>query len=78
MAIRATISSVPKNRISINKQDRETVRTIAISAEQIKNQLRNLDDVNATNLTDGNTVVYDQASDKFVVEELPKLNGGTF
>jgi hypothetical protein len=78
MAIRATISSVPKNRISINKQDRETVRTIGISPTQLKNQLRNLDDVNATNLTDGNTVVYDGASDKFVVEELPKLNGGTF
>lgn len=75
MAIRATINSVPKTRVSINKQERETVRSVGINTI---NQLRNLTDVNATNLNNGNTVVYDQASDKFVVEELPRLNGGIF
>jgi hypothetical protein len=75
MAIRATINSVPKTRVSINKQERETVRSVGINTI---NKLRNLTDVNATNLNNGNTVVYDQASDKFVVEELPRLNGGIF
>jgi hypothetical protein len=78
MAIRATINSIPKTRVSINKQDREIIRTVGISQPTTVNQLRNLTDVNATNLTDGNTVVYDAGSDKFVVEELPKVNGGTF
>ena len=66
MAIRATISSVPKNRITINNLAGQGA------------EFRHLKDVNATNLTDGNTVVYDKTSDKFVVEELPRLNGGSF
>lgn len=69
MAIRATISSVPKNRITINNLSGQGAATI---------EFRNLKDVNATNLTDGNAVVYDKTSDKFVVEELPRLNGGSF
>lgn len=77
MAIRATINSVPKTRVSINKQERETVKVVGINPTNV-NQLRNLADVNATKLNDGSSVVYDQASDKFVVEELPRLNGGNF
>jgi predicted kinase len=69
MAIRATISSVPKNRITINNLAGQGAAAI---------EFRQLKDVNATNLTDGNTVVYDKTSDKFVVEELPRLNGGSF
>lgn len=78
MAIRATISSIPKTRVSINKQERDTVRSVGISPTAPYDRLRNLKDVNATNLTDGNTVVYDAGSDKFVVEELPKISGGVF
>jgi uncharacterized UPF0146 family protein len=79
MAIRATISSIPKTRVSINKQDRETVRAVGIGQNAaVASQLRNLTDVNATNLVTNNTVVYDGVSDKFVVKELPKVNGGTF
>lgn len=69
MAIRATISSIPKTRVSINSGG---VISAGVS------QFRNLSDVNATNLTTDNIVVYDGDTDKFVVKELPKINGGTF
>ena len=37
-----------------------------------------LKDVNATSFFGNNTIVYDEASGKFVVEILPIVSGGTF
>ncbi len=78
MAIKATVITNPKNRISINNQKRTEVRTIAIIPEQSSNKLVNLTDVDASNLANNNTLVYDSTSEKFVSKELPVLNGGTF
>lgn len=78
MSIKATINSIPKTRISINNQNRESVRTVAVGSTSRYDELRKLKDVNASSLIDGYTVVYDEGSDKFVVEELPKINGGNF
>ena len=110
MAIKVSVTSNPKNRISINKQDRTIIRTvgvapsggsvvvssafnqanlantIAVSAYNYANsisvnnttQLVNLTDVDATSIDNNETLVYDQGSGKFVVKELPIVNGGTF
>jgi hypothetical protein len=63
------VTTTPKDRISINNQGGGGggVQT-----------LRQLKDVDATNLVDGETIVYEAEQDKFVVETLPKLDGGTF
>lgn len=65
------VTTTPRDRISINNQggggNGGGVQT-----------LRQLKDVDATNLVDGETIVYEAEQDKFVVETLPKLDGGTF
>lgn len=74
MAIRATINSIPKSRISINKQDRETVRSVGVGG----NRLRSLLDVDATSLDNGETLVYDSNTDQFIIKDLPRVDGGNF
>ena len=79
MAIKATINSVPKNRVSVNKQSSDTIRAVNVGFPvDLKTELRQLTDVTATDLTSNNTIVYDSATDKFVVSVLPKISGGTF
>lgn len=79
MPVKATVISTPKNRVSINNPQRSEIRTVGITpSTTLINSFRGLSDVNATSLANNNTVVYDSASDKFVVKELPVLNGGTF
>ena len=75
MAIKATINSVPKNRVSVNKQTSDTIRAVNVG---LITKLSLLTDVTATDLTSNNTIVYDSATDKFVVSVLPKISGGTF
>lgn len=114
MGTKVTVISTPKNRISINKQDRKTIRSvgiappapitqaevdvtsafnqanlaanIAISAFTFANgvssnavtQLIELTDVDASDVDNNETLVYDNASGKFIVKEIPIINGGTF
>lgn len=81
MGVKVTVNSVPKNRISINNQQKKVVRTVNVippNAFENISELRNLTDVNATDLDNNEVLVYDEATDKFVIKELPVLNGGTF
>ena len=77
MAVKATVISTTKHRVSINNTQRAEVRTVGIIPSTF-NTLRGLSDVDATSLANNNILVYDSASDKFIVKELPVLNGGTF
>lgn len=67
------VTSTPKNRILIN--NRTGALTGGASAIDTVVELR---DVDASSLDNNETLVYDEASDKFVVKELPIINGGTF
>jgi len=80
MAVKVTVNSSSPNRVSINNQQRTTIRTVGIAAPEanIINRIVNLSDVDATSLDNNETLVYDEATDKFVVKELPNINGGTF
>lgn len=78
MGLKVVVNSVPKTRVSINSTDRSTIRSVAVSPSVPANELRNLLDVDASSLNNNETLVYDEASDKFVVKNLPILNGGTF
>lgn len=81
MGVKVTVNSIPKNRISINSQQKKTVRTVNVIPPSIfeqTNELRTLTDVDATDLDNNEVLVYDEATDKFVIKELPVLNGGTF
>lgn len=71
------VRTTPKNRIAINTPKQLEIKTLA-SGSSTSNQLRNLVDVDSTSLNNNETVVYDEARDKFVVKELPIVNGGNF
>lgn len=77
-----TVTTTPKNRISINTQQKGVVRIgsnglTGAGSEVIRN-LADLDDVNASDPDQNETLVYDAATGKYVVKELPIVNGGTF
>ena len=73
------VKTPPKNRISINNQQRGSVKYVSTSGggSGVK-RLVDLQDVDATHLESNETLVYDEASGKFVVEILPIVSGGTF
>ena len=63
------VTTTPGNRIQIN--------TGGGGGSGI-DTLVELKDVDASHVSGNNTVVYDEASGKFKIEELPIVNGGTF
>jgi hypothetical protein len=75
MGIKVLVNSTPRDRISINTQSRSTVRTIGVGATT---RLGSLTDVDASDPDNNETLVYDAATDKYVVKTLPVVNGGTF
>lgn len=77
MGTKVTINSSPKNRISINNQQKKTVRTVSIGSSSY-DQLTELKDVDASDVDNNETLVYDESAGKFVVKVLPIINGGTF
>jgi hypothetical protein len=78
MSIKVLVNSTPKNRVSINNQQRENIRTVGIGGGSGASYLANLLDVDATNPDNNETLVYDASSGKYVIKELPVVNGGTF
>jgi len=79
MAVKVTVVSDARNRISINNQQRKTVRTVAITPDlSAISTLDSLVDVDASDPNENETLVYDAASEKYVVKTLPNVNGGTF
>lgn len=75
MATKVTVITPSKNRVSINNQQRSTIRSVGISSG---NKLSGLIDVDATDPNNNETLVYDSATGKYVIKELPIVNGGTF
>jgi site-specific recombinase XerD len=64
-----TVRTTPRNRILIN--------TLNGAGSGVQ-ELVQLKDVDASNIANNDTLVYNEASGKFVVEELPIINGGDF
>ncbi len=63
------VTSAPKNRIQIN--------TGGAGAAGI-DTITELIDVDASDVDNNETLVYDEGSGKFIVKEIPIINGGTF
>ena len=76
--MKVTVVTPPGNRVSINNQQRETVRTVGLGSGGGASMLAQLTDVDATD-SDGNEVlVYDEASGKYVIKTLPIVDDGSF
>ena len=80
MATKVTVLSSGKSKISINKQDRSTIRTVGVLPTKVggADRLSDLQDIDASDADNNETLVYDETSGKFVVKSLPIINGGTF
>lgn len=66
------VSTQPGSRIQVNTGGAGGGSATGITT------LVELKDVDAKDFFGNNTVVYDEASGKFKIEELPVVNGGTF
>ena len=80
MAVKVTVNSVSPNRVSINNQQRTTIRTVGLAAPDviIIDKLENLTDVDASDPDNNEILVYDETLNKYVIKTLPNLDGGTF
>lgn len=72
MGTKITVTSRPKNRIQIN------TRGGGIGGSAAIDSIVELKDVDASDVDNNETLVYDEGSGKFVVKEIPIINGGTF
>lgn len=78
-----TVITQPKNRILINNSQRSQIKSVNVvgasttGASGVVN-FSELHDVDASSVDNNETVVYDEVSGKFVVKEIPIINGGTF
>ena len=78
MTTKVTVNTSPGNRVSVNTQQRTTVRTVGVSSgggggEGITN-FSQLQDVIAVNPANNDTVVYDSVTGKYTVKPLPVSN----
>lgn len=74
------IFTSPQIRVSVNKQQRTTIRTVGISPATTVpiTKLTDLDDVDATGADNNETLVYDSNTQKYVVKPLPLIDGGSY
>lgn len=77
MGTKVIVNSTSPNRVSINNQQRSTVRTVGIGFDQINN-LSELKDVDASNADNNEVLVYDETLNKYVIKTIPSVDGGTF
>ena len=80
MGIKVLVNSSSPNRVSINNQQRKTIRTVGISAAGLSqvDTLAELKDVDASDPNNNETLVYDSLTQKYVIKTLPEIDGGTY
>ena len=69
MSVKVSVTSSPKNRVSIKSQKISEVRTVGVIPEQPANKIINMSDVDTTNLSNNTVLVYDSSVGKFVLKE---------
>ena len=77
MGTKVLINSTTPNRVSINNQQRTTVRTVAVASSQV-NRLSQLTDVDVSDADNNEVLVYDETLNKYVIKTIPAVDGGTF
>lgn len=80
MGIKVLVNSSSPNRVSINNQQRKTIRTVGISSAGLSqvDTLAELKDVDASDPNNNETLVYDSLTQKYVIKTLPEIDGGTY
>jgi len=78
MGTKVIVNSTSPNRVSINNQQRTTIRTVAVIPNVLSNRLSGLTDVDASDPNTGETLVFDETLNKYIVKTLPVVDGGEF
>lgn len=64
--------------INVTVKPNKTTISSVTTARTANLSIRQLNDVETTGATDGQTLVYESGSGKFVAKDTPTINGGTF
>lgn len=67
-----------KIKVSINNQQRTTVRSVGTAALTTVTRLPQLSDVNATDPDNNEVLVYESATQTYVIKTLPIVDGGSY
>ena len=79
MGVKVTLVSDQKSRISISSQNRKQIKTVAVTPDlSALSSLDALSDVDASDPNNNETLVYDEATNKYIVKILPNIDGGVF
>lgn len=75
-----TVNTQPGNRISVTlpRESVKTVYTGGVTGAAGASYLSQLRDVDTSAVANNETLVYDDTKGKYVIKELPIVNGGTF
>lgn len=66
-------------KVSVNPGNAQRVQSINYNATLVNYTLENASDVTIGNTQDNNSVLtFDNVSNSFIVQNVPRLNGGTF
>ena len=77
VSVRPSVFTSPQIRVSVNNQQRATVRSMSFVPNQLS-RLADLQDVDASNPDNNETLVYDASTNKYVIKTLPVVDGGNF
>lgn len=72
------VYTTPQVRVSVNAQKRTTVRTVGIAALADRATLASLEDVDASNPDNNETLVYNSVTQKYEIKQLPSVDGGSY
>ena len=82
MTDKIKVITQPANRIVINNPQDQIKSVKVVGATQVGTagvqSLGQLIDVDTSHPTEGDTLVYDEATHKYVIKVLPKVDGGVF
>lgn len=73
--MKVTINSSSPNRVSINSVKITQARTVGVGPAS---SLAGLADIDVSEASNNETLVYDESTQKFVVKPLPTVSGGEF
>lgn len=77
--MKVSVTTRPGNRVSINNQQRTTIRSVGLTGGSGgATSLNQLTDIDASDAEDNEVLVYDETTGKYVVKPIPIVDGGTF
>lgn len=78
MGIKVTINPAPAGPTVRVKQNKQTATVLNFVPQPTISTLSQISQIDTSNAEDGATMVYDAATDKYLIEILPSVKGGIF